>query len=105
MILGGCSEGSEEEAMGGRTNFVVDPAEKERYRRQAAREGKGLSEWLRDAARDKLAAVESGPVLDRLEELRAFFRACDQHEQGREPGWDEHLRVIEASIGSGRGAA
>lgn len=35
--------------------------------------------------------------MDTVEELRAFFSACDCREEGREPDWQDHLAVIEAS--------
>lgn len=30
-------------------------------------------------------------------DLERFFAACDGREQAREPDWDEHLEVIDAS--------
>ena len=52
-------------AMTERIHIVVDRAEKERYRRLAAREGKTLSEWLRAAARDRVARrARDGSTLD-----------------------------------------
>jgi hypothetical protein len=30
-------------------------------------------------------------------ELRAFFAACDSREEGQEPAWEEHLRILERS--------
>jgi Uma2 family endonuclease len=30
-----------------------------------------------------------------VDELEAFFKRCDQHEQGREPDWDSHLDAIQ----------
>lgn len=83
-----------------RIHILIDDAEHERFRRQAAREGKSLAAWLRDAAREKLAAAEDGMRMDTVEELRAFFAACDARERGREPDWEEHRRVIEESIRS-----
>lgn len=86
--------------MTSRIHILIDDEEKERFRRQAEREGKSLSAWLRDLARARLA--ESGaPELDSLEALRAFFAACDEREGEREPDWAEHLRVIAASRRSG----
>ena len=79
----------------------LDEAEKERFRRQAEREGKSLAAWLRDAAREKLAAAERRPAIETVEELRAFFASCTSREKRREPDWDEHRRVIERSIRSG----
>ena len=87
-----------------RIHILIDEAERERFRRQAEREGKSLAAWLREAARDRLAAAESPPQLRTLGQLRAFFAACGAREAGREPGWDEHRRVIEQSIGSGAAA-
>ena len=84
-----------------RIHIVLEEAEKERYRAQAAREGKSLAAWLREAAREKLAAVEDRQDLDTLEELRAFFDSCSRRETAPEPDWDAHRRVIEESIRDG----
>lgn len=87
--------------MAERIHIVVEPAEKERFRALAEREGKTLSAWLRDAARDRAAAADAGAALDSEEALRAFFEACDRREAGSEPDWEEHRRVIERSIAGG----
>jgi hypothetical protein len=84
-----------------RIHILLDKAEKERFRRQAALEGKSLGAWLRDAARERLAAAESRTRLDSIEELRAFFEACTAREQGQEPDWEAHRSVIEGSLRSG----
>ncbi len=60
-----------------------------------------MSESLRDAAREKVAATEVERVLDTTDEPRAFFEACDERERGREPDWDAHREVIERSIAAG----
>jgi hypothetical protein len=86
-----------------RIHILVDRAEKERYRRMAAREGKSLSEWLRAAAQEKLNAARLTEELDSPESLTRFFRECNEREQGRESDWDAHRKVIEKSIGSGAG--
>lgn len=87
-----------------RIHLVVDEEEKERFRCCAESEGKTLSEWLREAARDKLQ--QGGPrQLDTLQELRAFFASCDDRERQGEPDWEEHRRVIEGSARSGVGEA
>jgi len=88
--------------MSDRIHLVVKEAEKERYRRQAEREGLSLSEWLRDAARRRLAEADERPALDTLEHLRDFFEACDRRERGTEPDWNEHRRLIEESLGQDR---
>ncbi|HUE96105.1 MAG TPA: hypothetical protein VMN39_05570 [Longimicrobiaceae bacterium] len=87
-----------------RIHLVVGRAEKERYRRLAARAGKSLSEWLRDAAREKLASGESDVALDSVDRLRDFFAECDRRETGREPDWESHREIIERSIGQGAAA-
>ena len=87
-----------------RIHLVVKEAEKERYRRQAEREGVSLSEWLRDAARRKLAEADARPALDTVEDLRGFFAACDRRERSCEPDWEEHRRVIEESVAGSRSA-
>jgi hypothetical protein len=84
-----------------RIHIILDDDDKERFRREAAREGKSLTEWLREAARDRLAAAERTTRMDTVAELRAFFAACDARERGSEPEWDEHRRVIERSIRAG----
>jgi hypothetical protein len=84
-----------------RIHVPLDEAEKERFREQAEREGKSLAAWLREAARDKLAAAVRLPAIETVDELRAFFAACTARETRQEPEWEEHRRVIEGSIRSG----
>lgn len=87
--------------MAHRIHLVIDPVEKERWRRLAEREGKSLSEWLRDVARSRAEAEAARARLDTPEELDRFFAASDARERGREPDWDEHLQVIHGSIAMG----
>jgi uncharacterized protein (DUF1778 family) len=82
-------------------HIVVGRDEKERYQRAAARAGKSLSEWLREAAEEKAAAMIAERSLETAEDLRAFFEACDRRESGREPDWQVHRGVIERSIAQG----
>lgn len=91
--------------MSERIHIVIDAAEKERFRRRAAREGKTLSEWLREAGAEKAAAAREESALDTAEALSSFFDACDARESGREPDWAAHRRVIERSRGEGAGDA
>jgi hypothetical protein len=84
-----------------RIHIIIDDSEKERFRQLAAREGKSLAEWLREAARDRLAAAEHQPRMETLDELRSFLSACAARERGREPDWEEHQKVIDGSIRSG----
>jgi hypothetical protein len=87
--------------MSERIHIVLDPVEKERFRRLAEREGKSLSEWLRDVARARADAESERERLDTSEQLHRFFAACDEREHGREPDWEEHLKVILGSIAKG----
>lgn len=80
-----------------RIHIVLAKEEKERYRMAAAREGRSLSEWLREAASEKYAASERDRGLKTREHLEAFFLMCDEREVGREPDWEEHRKVIEGS--------
>ncbi len=89
--------------MATRIHIILDQAEKERFRRQAEREGKSLAAWLREAAREKLAEDDQRARLDTVEALRAFFAACDRRETEAEPDWDEQKKLIERSVRSGCG--
>ena len=84
-----------------RIHIIIEDGEKDRFHRAAAKEGKSLAEWLREAARNRLEVAEHQPRMETVEELRAFFSACAAREAGREPDWDEHTRVIDGSIRSG----
>ena len=88
-----------------RVHVLMERAEKERFRRLAEREGKTLSEWLREAAAEKAAASAPRDRLNTTLELERFFEACDAREVGREPDWEEHRGVIDRSRSSGQGAA
>ena len=88
-------------AVSSRVQVVMDEVEREAFRRAAAREGLSLSDWLRRAARDRLAAAQP-PELSSVEDLRAFFEACDAREEGVEPDWEQHRQIIEESTATGR---
>lgn len=86
-----------------RIHLVVREDEKERYRKSAERSGLTLSEWLREAAREKLVSEASEKRIETLEELEAFFEECDARPDGEgpEPDWEEHKRRIEESMRPG----
>jgi hypothetical protein len=86
--------------MTSRIHLVLAEEEKARLERAARREGMSLSAWLREAAREKLEGA-GPPSLTTVGEMKAFFTECDQQEEGREPDWDAHRKVIEASRGAG----
>jgi hypothetical protein len=79
-----------------RLHLILDPREHDAYRARAAEEGTSLSEWLREAARERLA--RSRPTrIDSVEDLDRFFAERTTAEQGVEPDWNEHLAMIERS--------
>ena len=80
-----------------RIHIVLPEPDKARYAAQAAREGKSLGAWLRAAAEERLRQSRGVTRLETVEDLDAFFAACDARETGREPDWEEHLRVMTRS--------
>ncbi len=74
----------------------MDDAERERFAREARKEGLSLSAWFRKAARERVRRPVS-LNLQTVEDLEAFFEECAQREGGTEPGWDEHLSVLQES--------
>ena len=85
-----------------RVQLVIPDADKERYVYQARREGMSLSAWLRAAAHDRLEKHQSHRKLESRDEMRAFWERCDAEAgPGREPDWEEHLKVINESRARG----
>jgi DNA-binding TFAR19-related protein (PDSD5 family) len=83
-----------------RIHVIVDDREHEAFRAQAAAEGRSLSDWLREAARERLERSRSVQMRTAAD-LERFFVACDEREQGREPDWSEHVETINGSRRSG----
>lgn len=81
-----------------RIQVLVSAEEKEAFREMAERDGQSLSAWLRSAGLTRLAAATKGRTIETVNDLRAFFAACDEVETGVEPDWEDHLRVIEGSV-------
>ena len=84
--------------------MILGDEEREIFRRRATAEGVSLSAWLREAGRRRLAE-EAPSSLDSVDELRRFFAALPDTEGGREPDWEQHLAVIQASRSEGSGAS
>jgi hypothetical protein len=76
-----------------RVQVLLAEEERERFRRQAEREGLSLSAWLRRAGQDRLRSRQ-GRRISTVRELREFFREI-------EPDWEEHLAVMARSRASG----
>ena len=83
-----------------RVQVVLGEKEAARFRSQARRESKSLSEWLRDAGTKMLESGRQVAPLSDPDSLAAFFRQCDEREQAREPEWQEHKRLILEGHGS-----
>lgn len=83
-----------------RVHLVVREDEKERYRKSAERSGISLSEWLREAAREKLASEADEKRIETVEDLEAFFAEIDADPDGEgpEPDWEDQKRRIEESM-------
>lgn len=78
-----------------RVHIVMSAEERATYRAAADRDGVSLSEWIRTAARARLAGTDS---LRTVEDLDAFFDRCDDREGDEpEPDWSTHRAVIERS--------
>ena len=85
-----------------RVQLVMPEDDRERFVRQARREGMSLSGWLRAAARDRLAARQRVSLFTSPEDFKEFFESCATLDGPEtEPYWSEHWRVIDQSRGSG----
>jgi hypothetical protein len=84
--------------MSTRIQVVVDRHERDAFRARAMAEGRSLSEWLREAGRQRLRDAAPTRLTD-PDALDAFFAECDAAEEGAgvEPEWAEHLTVIAGS--------
>jgi CHAD domain-containing protein len=81
-----------------RIQVLTDDAEREAFRAQAKREGRSLSEWLREAGRDRLHAAQAAR-LRTPEDLDDFFAEIDARRGDDRPeeDWEQHRARIEAS--------
>lgn len=76
-----------------RIQIILNEEDATKFKSEAMKESKSLSSWLRDAGRGALERKKGGPMAD-PEDLRAFFEKRAEKEQGKEPDWDEHKRLI-----------
>lgn len=83
-----------------RIQVVIDEREREAFRARAGAEGLSLSEWLREAGRERMARGQPGE-LRTAQDLREFFDACEAREVGTEPDWEEHLEIMRGSRTAG----
>lgn len=88
----------------GRLHVVIEPMEREAFRAAARRSGLSLSEWLREAAREKLA-VDTRRSLRTAEDLQTFFDELDARRRDETPekDWSAVKQRIAASRSSTTG--
>ena len=73
----------------------ISDADRERFVRQARREGMTLSGWLYAAACERLENRQRAEPFASVEDAMVFFRACDDLDgPEEEPDWSEHLRLL-----------
>ncbi len=85
-----------------RVQLVIPDADRDRFIHQARQEGMSLSAWLRAAAQERLEARQHAKLFQSPDDLEEFFRSCAALDGPEtEPDWDEHLRVMTQSRGTG----
>ena len=85
-----------------RVQLIIPDEDRDRFVRQARREGLTFSAWLRAAAHERLEARQRAKRFESPEDLRRFFEKCDaQRGPGVEPDWEEHLQTLHESITRG----
>lgn len=84
-----------------RVQVILEDQEAATFKRQAGKEGKSLSAWLGEAGRMKLNSVADKRSLRTAAALKKFFRECAAREEGKEPDWEEHSRLIREGYRSG----
>ncbi len=81
-----------------RIHVVLEETQKVRYQSHAAREGKSLGAWLREAAEEKIA--KSAPRrFASVQEFDEFVAECQKRSVAdggleREPDWEETKKII-----------
>ena len=81
-----------------RVQLIIPDDDRDRFVRQARREGLTFSAWLRAAARERLEERQRAQRFQSQEDLQRFFAECDARRgPGVEPDWEEHKRVVEES--------
>jgi hypothetical protein len=84
-----------------RVQVILDEEEMTRFKSQAMKESKSLSAWLRDAGKKMIEINRQQQRLTDPDSLKQFFRKCDERENGVEPDWEDHKRLILDSYQAG----
>ena len=78
--------------------LVIPDEDRDRFVRQARKEGLTLNAWLRVAARKRLEDRQHSQPFLSPADMEDFFMACDILDGPEvEPEWEEHLSAITAS--------
>ena len=77
-----------------RVQVILKEDEAARFKSQAIKESKSLSAWLRDAGNKLLDIERHRQSLNDPDSLKNFFQECNEREQGVEPEWEDHKRLI-----------
>ena len=84
-----------------RVQVILNEDEAARFKSQAVKESKSLSAWLRDAGNKMMDIELNRQSLTDPESLKKFFQECHEREQGVEPDWEDHKRLILEGFQSG----
>ena len=84
-----------------RVQVILNEEEANRFKSQAMRESKSLSAWLRDAGNKMIDMNREQQRLTDPESLKEFFRKNDEREDGVEPDWEDHKRLLLDSYQAG----
>jgi len=85
-----------------RVQVILKEEEAAKFKSQAMKESKSLSAWLRDAGKKMIDLEQQQQSLTEPDSLEKFFRKCNEREQGVEPDWEDHKRLILESFQSGK---
>ena len=84
-----------------RVQVILDEEEVTRFKSQAMKESKSLSAWLRDAGKKMIEINRQQQRLTDPDSLNRFFRKCNERENGVEPDWEDHKKLILDSYQAG----
>ena len=85
-----------------RVQVIIEEGEAAMFKSQARKESKSLSAWLREAGKKMLEMNQREQPLTDHGALKIFFHECNEREQGNEPDWESHKRLILEGFQSGK---
>ena len=84
-----------------RIQVILDEEEVTLFKSEAMKESKSLSAWLRDAGKNMIEINRRQQRLTDPDSLNRFFQKCNERENGVEPDWEDHKRLILDSYQAG----